>query len=676
MPICFVFRIPEEEEYFWAVEDSGVPSTMTIGRDPSCEVPIPPHLITASRLHARLIRGIDGCWIENLGSKNLTWVDGMIVPFYRRIVLPCVLRMGNVDVAIDREDVEPQVLARMDPVTFTGLSDGGLPQPTVPAGDIDWRTAVEAMGFTLRWASAFFDISQLIAEASHPEQLRLTLQQALTRYLGATEIRLSFDVFPDCPESALKRFAPKEELRKRIRALSTSNPLLFDVSRNGRHITWAVLQSHVGASRIAVASGDFTVDAAADAQSEEARWLVLTTLQTAMPAVLRLRQLAAYEAVQPLTLPEPPSEQTLAAAKLLNIRGTSKAFHECLWAAEIAATRYFDFNLGDSSLKVVLLLGEIGSGKSVLAQLIHRLSSRREKEFFEMNAANIVSTLAEMELFGMAPGFKEWPEREGLFGEANGSTLFLDEIGNLHPSTQDKLLTVLTTGKYQRVGEPGATRKTNAYVIMAANQDLDAMAADGRFKPDLLTKMRMFTIHVPPIRERKEEISPQISDELKKICENNPGCELDSVSESLMDAFLDYDWPYNFRELLEILRSAAICAPLGTRTIDWGHLRPHHRECLLKKRQVILHSQCDVGLTWKDNEEALEREYLAQLLGVCEGNFGQMKERAKLAPGTLNGMEERMQEYLRTASSDEVARIRGIAGKGWRRIDPGEQETE
>lgn len=669
MPMAFVFRIPEDAHYFWAVPDSGHPSSMTIGRDPPCEVPVPAHFDTVSRRHARLDSTGDRHYIETWG-KNLTWLNGSIVPRSCRIEFPCELRLGNLVLTVGREEIEDSVLETMVPPASTTAQWDGAGAPTETIRDIDWRAAVDAIGLTAHWASALFDITELTAQSTHAEQLRLALQQMLTFYLRADRVRLTFDVFPSTDESDLKEVTSEKSILRRLLALSSKNPMIFEVMKNGEVIVWGIYQSHSGAPRIAAGSATFSAGVPRNIAGDEMRWLALITLQAALPATLRLRELDAYKAAQPETAPVTLAPETLAKAKELNIRGTSKAFRECLYDAEIAATRYFSFNMGDDSLKVVLLQGEIGVGKSVLAKLIHDLSARSARPMISMNAANIVTTLAESELFGIGKNVAGEPERDGLFGHANNSTLFLDEIGNLHLSTQEKLNVVLTTGTYQRVGETGVPRRTNANLIVAANQDLAAMARDGRLRADLFARIRSLVIHVPPLRERKEEIPVFIKEELRRIRENNPGCELQGVASGLMDAFLAYPWPYNFRELREMIYGAAVFAPVGTETINWAHLRPYHRQSLLADNRVVLHSECDASLSWKDREDSLKREYIAQLLGACGGVFEDMVERAGVAPDTVRKMEKLLKDYLAVASEDEVTRLRSICGDGWKRVGP------
>ena len=210
----------------------------------------------------------------------------------------------------------------------------------------------------------------------------------------------------------------------------------------------------------------------------------------------------------------------------------------------------------------VLITGESGTGKELVARAIHRSGNNPSGPFVAVNCAAIVETLLESDMFGHEKGaFTGAIGRQaGKFALAENGTIFLDEIGELSPSVQAKLLRVLQEKEYIPVGgrEP---KSTNARVIAATNVDLDERAKDGRFRDDLLYRLKIVTIHIPPLRERRQDIL-----ELVKILLTRINRELGSpnrvcrIGMDVMDALVRYSWPGNVRELENMLMKAvALC---------------------------------------------------------------------------------------------------------------------
>ena len=206
----------------------------------------------------------------------------------------------------------------------------------------------------------------------------------------------------------------------------------------------------------------------------------------------------------------------------------------------------------------VLLAGETGTGKGVLARLIHRHSNRSELQFIAVHCGAIAETLVESELFGHEKGAFTGAVRRklGKFEIARGGTLFLDEIGTISPSAQIKLLQVLQEETFQRVGGEEDV-PANVRVISATNIDLKEMCGEGRFRKDLYYRLNVFPIEIPPLRERTEDI-PHFADLfLKKLNRFNTK-EIHRVHEEVMDAFKRYAWPGNIRELENLMERAYI----------------------------------------------------------------------------------------------------------------------
>ncbi|MAE95705.1 MAG: hypothetical protein CL910_13700 [Deltaproteobacteria bacterium] len=208
----------------------------------------------------------------------------------------------------------------------------------------------------------------------------------------------------------------------------------------------------------------------------------------------------------------------------------------------------------------VLLTGESGTGKEVLARAIHAQSGRREDAFVAVNCGAIPENLLESELFGHAKGAFTGADRarRGLFVEASGGSLFLDEIGELPVALQVKLLRVLQEEEVRPVGETKA-RPVDVRVIAATSRDLGQEIAEGRFREDLYYRLNVVHVHVPALRERREDI-PLLVDHFVMRAQSRLGKNLRGVADDALGRLRDYAWPGNVRELENVIERAAILA--------------------------------------------------------------------------------------------------------------------
>ncbi len=206
----------------------------------------------------------------------------------------------------------------------------------------------------------------------------------------------------------------------------------------------------------------------------------------------------------------------------------------------------------------VLLTGETGSGKNLFARIIHEKSDRRHKSFIHVNCAGLPPNLIESELFGREKGaFTGSTARQiGRFELANNGTIFLDEIGELSLELQAKLLKVIETGEFERLGSPHAV-KVDARIIASSNRNLEAETKSGRFRMDLFYRLNVFPLTIPPLRERKEDL-PLIAGFYTEKFSKSYHKNISRIPKNIMKALENYDWPGNVRELINVIERAVI----------------------------------------------------------------------------------------------------------------------
>ncbi len=209
----------------------------------------------------------------------------------------------------------------------------------------------------------------------------------------------------------------------------------------------------------------------------------------------------------------------------------------------------------------VLLLGETGTGKELLARAIHARSPRAEQALIKVNCAALPPSLVESELFGHEKGAftGATSPRPGRFELADGGTLFLDEIGEVPPDIQAKLLRVLEEGAFERVGGV-RTRKVDVRILAATNRDLERAMVEGGFREDLYYRLSAFPIRLPPLRDRREDIPPIVWDLIQRRAADL-GRRIERVPESVFRALARYSWPGNVRELANVIERAMILSP-------------------------------------------------------------------------------------------------------------------
>ena len=255
----------------------------------------------------------------------------------------------------------------------------------------------------------------------------------------------------------------------------------------------------------------------------------------------------------------------------------------------------------------VLILGESGTGKEMVAQAIHEHSPRAQRELVAIDGSGLQENLFESELFGHERGAFTGADRmkRGLIEEAAGSTLFLDEIGDIGPAIQAKLLRVMETGTFRRLGG-NKTLATDARFVAATNRDIETMSRAGSFRSDLYFRLSRFVITIPPLRERREDIEPLAKHFLALLTRMVPM----TLAPDALKLLVAYDWPGNVRELRNAIERGIILARPG------NQVRAEHLAFIPRDRagEVVLRFGQDPNL------EQIEREYLRQVMAKHGGN--------------------------------------------------------
>jgi two-component system response regulator HydG len=282
----------------------------------------------------------------------------------------------------------------------------------------------------------------------------------------------------------------------------------------------------------------------------------------------------------------------------------------------------------------VLILGASGTGKELVANLIHERSTRAKKPFIKLHCAALTEALLESELFGHEKGsFTGATEQKpGRFELANGGSFFLDEVGEMSPTTQVKLLRVLQEQQFERVGGTESIT-VDTRIIAATNKELDKEVEANRFREDLYYRLNVVPIQLPPLRDRKEDIPPLAEYFLKFYREKNHR-EIEQLLPEALDLMMRYDWPGNVRELENTIERGVIIARSEYLTPD--ELPPNIRQ--IAESTTGYDSEVTVGNTLKE----MEKEFIAQTLASVAGN---RTRTAKLLGITRKTLQNKIREY-------------------------------
>lgn len=281
----------------------------------------------------------------------------------------------------------------------------------------------------------------------------------------------------------------------------------------------------------------------------------------------------------------------------------------------------------------VLITGENGTGKELVARAIHHLSHRREKPFIEVNCAAIPEELIESELFGHEKGAftGATAQRKGKFDQAHEGTLFLDEIGDMSLKTQAKVLRILQEHKFERVGG-NRTIEVDVRVIAATNKDLDEEIRTGNFREDLYYRLNVLPFHVPPLRQRVEDI-PKLAHHFLEFFCSKESRDTKSLTPEALNTLVNYGWPGNVRELKNIIERLAIMTPENLISAEnlpaavSGKHQGMKRQCTQPEGQVF---------TFREAREEFEKEFLIQKLEENEWNVSRTAEAIEIERSNLH----------------------------------------
>lgn len=320
----------------------------------------------------------------------------------------------------------------------------------------------------------------------------------------------------------------------------------------------------------------------------------------------------------------------------------------------------------------VLLIGETGTGKEVIARAVHKLSRRSDGPYIRVNCGALHENLLESELFGHIKGaFTGAVENKtGRFEAAHGGTIFLDEINSMSPKLQIKLLRVLQEREFERVGE-SRTIRVDVRVVAATNASLEELVSAGQFREDLYYRLNVVPIKLPPLRERTDDLAPLARYFLKRTAEANKLPTVPEVNDELMTALRSYDWPGNVRELENAIERLVVLSENGQ--FDVSLLKPNRPKITLAGTvgsashtvPGLIHALVRTGTTVALPPETklydylvggLERELIEQVIRQCDGVKVKAADRLGINRNTLH---KKVEEY----EAQSQSRINSAASK-------------
>ncbi|MGH9897372.1 MAG: sigma-54 interaction domain-containing protein, partial [Pyrinomonadaceae bacterium] len=288
----------------------------------------------------------------------------------------------------------------------------------------------------------------------------------------------------------------------------------------------------------------------------------------------------------------------------------------------------------------VLLSGESGTGKELIAKAIHQLSPRAAKHFVTVNSSNIPSELLESELFGHTKGAFTGAiaAKKGLFEIADGGTIFLDEIGDIPPETQSKLLRVIQEREFTPLGDT-TPRRVDVRIVAATNVDLREAVRSGTFREDLYYRLSVVPIEMPPLRDRREDILSLAQHFIRKFNEENNRHISETIPPGVLALLEAYNWPGNVRELENSIERAVIIAPGNELTIDTLRaeiIDPRAANEMLVTNDDVTGANFDGGVNFYDEVHRFEISLIRRALDYTGGHQSRAARMLGMNATTLN----------------------------------------
>lgn len=284
----------------------------------------------------------------------------------------------------------------------------------------------------------------------------------------------------------------------------------------------------------------------------------------------------------------------------------------------------------------IIIFGETGTGKELIAKSIHYHSHRKDAPFVAIHCAALTDTLLESELFGHEKGAftGAFKQKKGRFEQANGGTIFFDEVGDIPLVTQIKLLRVLQEREFERVGGTEIL-KTDIRIITATNKDLNKLIKDGLFREDFYYRLNVFPIALPPLRDRKEDI-PLLCQHFQKLLNQRLGKNIEKFSENVMEKLFNYHWPGNVREMENVLERAFL--------INKGNVIEHIElmPSVLKEEIKVAGEVEDYKEFQKNILDPIEKEYLIKIINKYTGDVDTIINKMGISKRTFYN---RLKEY-------------------------------